>query len=181
MNFEGKNVLVVGAGSGIGLSLVKLLNANNASVYVISRSRSELWPQGVRYLEGDVTGSIEMSPEFLPETLHGLVYCVGSINLKPFNRLTTDEFLKDYRINVLGAVQIIQQSLRQLKSASGASVVLISSVGVRVGMPYHASISAAKGAVEGLTLSLAAELATQKIRVNVVAPSLTDTPWHKAC
>lgn len=176
MNFSGKNILVVGGSSGIGLSLVKALQENNASVYVISRSKPSDMPESVSHLEADVTGDLESLSAFLPEQLHGLVYSVGSINLKPFNRLTTEDFLTDYRLNVLGAAQVIQQSLKQLKSAAGASVVLISSVAANTGLPYHASISAAKGAVQGLALSLAAELAGQKIRVNVVAPSLTDTP-----
>lgn len=176
MNFKGKNILVVGGSSGIGLSLVKFLHENDAAVYVISRSEHVDLPQGVKHLQGDVTGELGPMVEFLPEQLHGLVYSVGSINLKPFNRLSTDDFLNDYRINVLGAVQIIQQSLKQLKNAAGASIVLISSVAAKTGLPYHASISAAKGGVEGLALALAAELAAQQIRVNVVAPSLTDTP-----
>ena len=179
MNFRGKNILVVGGSSGIGLSLVKFLKENEAAVYVISRSETVDLPEGVKYLKADVTGSLEEVAAFLPDQLHGLVYSVGSINLKPFHRLTSDDFLFDYRVNVLGAVQIIQTSLKQLKNALGASVVLISSVAAKTGLPYHASISAAKGAVEGLALSLAAELASQQIRVNVVAPSLTETPMAK--
>ena len=175
MNFKGKNILVVGGSSGIGLALVKFLAKNDAFVYVISRNMSTELPAGVKHFKGDVTESIDIAA-FLPDQLHGLVYSVGSINLKPFNRLTSADFLNDYRINVLGAIQIIQQSLRKLKNAHGASIVLISSVAAKTGLPYHASVSAAKGAVEGLALSLAAELATQQIRVNVVAPSLTDTP-----
>lgn len=176
MNFQGKNILIAGGSSGIGLSLVKLLSKNGGNVYNISRSKSDEWPEGVKHLPFDVTANISLLEKFLPEQLHGLVYSIGSINLKPFNRLTEDDFLNDYRINVLGAVRIIQQSLKQLKNTNNAAVVLISSVAARTGMGYHASISAAKGAVEGLTLSLAAELAPQHIRVNAVAPSLTDTP-----
>ncbi|WP_428331479.1 SDR family NAD(P)-dependent oxidoreductase [Mucilaginibacter sp.] len=176
MNFQGKNILVVGGSSGIGLSLVKLLKSNNAAVYVISRSKPADLPEGVAHLQADITGNLDAVASFLPDQLHGLVYSVGSINLKPFNRLTEDDFLNDYRINVLGAARIIQQALKQLKNAGSASVVLISSVAAKTGMPYHASIAAAKGAVEGMALSLAAELAMQQIRVNVVAPSLTDTP-----
>lgn len=176
MNFEGKNILVVGGSSGIGLSVVKLLHQQQANVFVISRSRSEDWPANIQYYQADVTANIDGAKIFLPERLHGLVYSVGSINLKPFNRLTETDFLTDYQLNVLGAVCIIQQALKQLKNAGGASVVLMGSVAARMGMPYHASIAAAKGAVEGMALSLAAELAVQQIRVNVVAPSLTDTP-----
>ncbi len=181
MNFKGKNILVVGGSSGIGLSLVKFLHENDAVVYVISRSQTTDLPQGVKHHQADVTGEPGPIAEFLPEQLHGLVYSVGSINLKPFNRLSADDFLNDYRLNVLGAVQIIQQLLKQLKNAGGASVVLISSVAAKTGLPYHASISAAKGGVEGLALALAAELAAQRIRVNVVAPSLTDTPMAQIC
>jgi 3-oxoacyl-[acyl-carrier protein] reductase len=176
MNFHKKNILVVGGSSGIGLSLVKLLHQQNANIYVISRSIAEDWPAEVQYLQADVTGNLNAVSAFLPTELHGLVYSVGSITLKPFNRLTEDDFLNDYRINVLGAARIIQESAKQLKNAGAASIVLISSVAAKTGMPYHASIAAAKAAVEGLALSLAAEFAIQQIRVNVVAPSLTNTP-----
>jgi NAD(P)-dependent dehydrogenase (short-subunit alcohol dehydrogenase family) len=176
MNFEGKNILVVGGSSGIGLSLVKLLKDHQANVYVITRSEPVDMPVGVFHLQADITEDLTAIAPFLPEQLHGLVYSAGSINLKPFGRLTENDFLHDYRVNVLGAVRIVQYALKQLKNAAGASVVLISSVAAKTGMPYHASIAAAKGAVEGLALSLAAELAFQQIRVNVVAPSLTDTP-----
>ncbi|AMR33963.1 oxidoreductase [Mucilaginibacter sp. PAMC 26640] len=176
MRFGGRNVLVVGGSSGIGLSLVKLLHQQNACVYVISRSASDEWPSGVNFLQADITGNLDGVELFLPQQLHGLVYSVGSINLKPFNRLSADDFLNDYQLNVLGAARVIQHALKPLKKAETASIVLISSVAARAGMAYHASIAAAKGAVEGIALSLAAELAPQQIRVNVVAPSLTDTP-----
>ncbi|MES2875571.1 MAG: SDR family oxidoreductase [Bacteroidota bacterium] len=176
MNFAGKNILVVGGTSGIGLALVRTLIEKRAKVYVISRARPANFPNEAVHLSLDITGSLDSIPQFLPESLHGLVYAVGSINLKPFSRLTADDFLNDYRLNVLGAAQIIQQAAKQLKSSAGASIVLISTVAAKIGMAYHASISAAKGAVEGLALALAAEFASQHIRVNVVAPSLTDTP-----
>jgi 3-oxoacyl-[acyl-carrier protein] reductase len=176
MTFEGKNILVVGGSSGIGLSLVKQLHQQNATVYVVSRSASEEWPDDVKFLNADVTGNIDALEMFLPEQLHGLVYSVGSITLKPFNRLTADDFLNDFQLNVLGAARVIQQALKPIKNAGGSSIVLISSVAAKTGMPFHASIAAAKGAVEGMALTLAAELAFHQIRVNVVAPSLTDTP-----
>ncbi|OKS86259.1 SDR family NAD(P)-dependent oxidoreductase [Mucilaginibacter polytrichastri] len=176
MDFKGKNILVVGGSSGIGLSLVKLLHQQNANIYVVSRSASQEWPGDVQFLKLDVTGNLDAVETFLPQQLHGLVYSVGSINLKPFNRLTTEDFLNDFQLNVLGAAKIIQQAIKPIKNAAGASIVLISTVAAKTGMPYHASIAAAKGAVEGMALSLAAEFAAQQIRVNVVAPSLTDTP-----
>jgi 3-oxoacyl-[acyl-carrier protein] reductase len=176
MDFNGKNILVVGGSFGVGLSLVKLLYAQKANIYVISRSASEEWPENAHYLKTDVTANLDAVEMFLPQQLHGLVYAVGSINLKPFTRLTAEDFFNDYQLNVLGAARMIQQAIKPLKNASGSSIVLISSVAARTGMPYHASIAGAKGAVEGMALSLAAELATQQIRVNVVAPSLTDTP-----
>lgn len=115
MNLSGKNILVVGGSSGIGLSLVKLLHQQNANIYAVSRSSSEEWPDGVHYLSADVTGNIDALEMFLPAHLHGLVYSVGSITLKPFNRLTADDFLNDYQLNVVGAARIIQQASKQLK------------------------------------------------------------------
>ena len=176
MDFKEKNILVVGGTSGIGLSLVNILQARQANVYVISRSEPDNLPADVKHLQLDVLQELNTMSTFLPEKLHGLVYCVGSINLKPLTRLSEDDFLTDYKLNVIGAAKVVQQSLKQLKNAEGASVVLLSSVAANLGMPYHASVSAAKAAVQGLALSLAAELVAQKIRVNVIAPSLTDTP-----
>jgi len=176
MKLEGKNILVIGGSSGIGLALIKKLRAEQANVYAVSRSATADWPETVQFFSGDVLESLEGMEAFLPAQLHGLVYAVGSINLKPFGRLTDEDFLKDFNLNVLGAVRVIRQAMRALKSAAGASVVLVSSVAAKTGMPYHASIAAAKGAIEGLAKTLAAELAFQNVRVNVVAPSLTDTP-----
>lgn len=176
MTFTGKNILIVGATGGIGLSLLKILLESDANVYAISRSGPADLIEGVHYMQADVKGDLDGIADFLPDRLDGLVYAVGSINLKPFHRLSETDFLNDYHLNVIGAAKIIQSALKQLKNAEGASVVLISSVAANTGLPYHASISAAKGAVQGLAISLASELAGLKIRVNVVAPSLTETP-----
>ncbi|SEP44689.1 SDR family NAD(P)-dependent oxidoreductase [Mucilaginibacter sp. AW1-7] len=176
MNFHGKNIVVAGGSSGIGLALVKQLSQAGAQVYVISRNLSASLPQGVKHLAADVTGNLETAATFFPEVLHGVVYAVGSINLKPFGRLTDVDFLNDYQLNVVGAARVVQQALKALKASGSSSVVFVSSVAAKTGMPYHASIAAAKSGLEGMALSLAAELAGQKIRVNVVAPSLTDTP-----
>lgn len=175
MSLSGKNILIIGGSSGIGLSLVEVLAANGANVYNASRSKSELWPSGVEHLDFDVLENPETLAAFVPNQLHGLVYLVGSITLKPFSRLSTADFLKEYQLNVVGAAMAIQQALKSLKAADGASVVLISSVAATTGMSFHTSIAAAKGGLEGFALALAAELAAQHIRVNVIAPSLTDT------
>jgi NAD(P)-dependent dehydrogenase (short-subunit alcohol dehydrogenase family) len=111
----------------------------------------------------------------LPEQLDGFVYCPGSINLRPFRGLKSQTFLDDFNLNVMGAVKSIQAVLPLLQKSPQSSLVFYSTVAVSTGMPFHASVAAAKGALEGLTRSLAAEYAP-KFRVNCIAPSLTDTP-----
>jgi len=174
-----KNIVVVGAGRGIGLATVKALQSEN--LYTISRQlTNELEALNTKFYSLDVAKDDVAVLTDLPEVIHGVVYCPGSINLRPFNRLTAQDFLNDFQQNVLGAIAVIQYLLPRLKKADGASIVLFSTVAVKIGMPFHASIAAAKGAIEGLAKSLAAELATSKIRVNVIAPSLTDTPLASA-
>ncbi len=172
------NYLVIGGSSGIGLALVNNLLGNGHTVYAASRNRGEL-PQQVNFLELDVLGSIETLKSFIPDELHGLAYCPGTINLKPFGRLTEDDFLNDFKVNVLGAVKVIQAAIPNLKAAGNAAIVLFSTVAANTGMGFHASVAASKSALQGLAVSLAAEFAALKIRVNVIAPSLTDTPLAK--
>ncbi len=174
-----KNILVVGGTSGIGLELVKILNDDRHEIYVGSRTADKLSEiPRVHHIPLDVAAE-KFELETLPDTLQGLVYCPGTIVLKPFQRLTIDDFKKDYNINLLGAVKVIQGCIKQLKkSQTGASIVLFSTVAVKTGMAFHASVASAKAAVEGLTRSLAAEFAP-RIRVNAIAPSLTDTPLAK--
>jgi len=176
MSFKNKNILIVGASSGIGLSLTTKLAEQNATIYAASRTRAESWPSTVQYQKMDVMESTDVLTPFLPDQLHGLVYSVGNINLKPFSRVSAEDLVEDFKLNVVGAAKVIQQSLKSLKNAGGSSIVLISSVAARTGMSFHASTAASKAALEGFALSLAAELAIQQIRVNVVAPSLTETP-----
>ncbi len=170
-----RNYVIIGAGKGIGLATAKLLATDNQLTTVARNLTSELEALNTNFYQIDVAKQNVDSLQNLPETIHGLVYCPGSINLKPFNRLSQQDFLDDLHQNVLGAVAVIQKLLPNLKKADGSSIVLFSTVAVKLGMPFHASIAAAKGAVEGLAKSLAAELAASKIRVNVIAPSLTDT------
>ncbi|MCS7004941.1 MAG: SDR family oxidoreductase [Cytophagales bacterium] len=173
--FDSKKILVVGTTSGIGYTVTQQLLQQGCQVVSIARRPSPFNVE--QHLLMDV---LQMKGDELShlEKLDGLVYCPGSIQLKPINRLSIDDFLSDWRINVGGAIQIIQASLKALRNASQASIVLYSTVAVQTGLPFHASVAAAKGAIEGLTRTLAAELAP-KIRVNAIAPSLTDTPLAK--
>ena len=173
---SGKTYLVAGGGTGIGLAVVQQLIDQGATVRVVSRSMSDaLSALGVDHYVWDAT-SDDLPNDAIPEVLHGLVYAPGTINLKPFQALKLDTFREDWEINVGGAIKLLQACWRSLKKAEGASVVLYSTVAVEVGMNYHASVAAAKGALEGLGRSLAAEWARSQIRVNLIAPSLTDTP-----
>lgn len=166
-----KHYVIVGGSSGIGLAIVKLLAENN---HCIVLSRNALVLENVKHFNYDVLSDTNTTVE-LPNQIDGFVYCPGSITLKPFARLTEQDFINEYKINVLGAVKTLQMILPSLKKSPAASIVLFSTVAVQTGMPFHASIAAAKGGIEGLTRSLAAELAPN-IRVNALAPSLTNTP-----
>ncbi len=172
-----KNYLIVGASSGIGKSLAERLVAKGANVYTASRHNNDT--PSVTHLVFDAQSNDFQCFASLPDIIHGVAYCPGSINLKPFHRLSLADFQQDLNINLLGAVGVLQAVLPKLKKAETASVVLFSTVAVQTGMGFHASIAAAKGAVEGLTRALAAEWAMQRIRVNAIAPSLTDTPLAK--
>lgn len=174
-SMQNKHYLVVGGTSGIGLAIVKQLSAAGAAVFVISRNDRNLEGiPGITHISGDVTQD-DFKPEGLPDKLDGLVYCPGSINLKSFRSLKSPQFQADLDVNLLGAVRVLHATQNLLKKGENPGVILFSTVAVNQGMPFHASIAAAKGAVEGLTRSLAAEWAP-KIRVNCIAPSLTQTP-----
>lgn len=168
-----KNYLLAGASSAIAQTLLRLLQADGHRV--IGLSTKDLSDAGYDeyYHVADYGKS---SLPAVSQPLDGLVYFPGTINLKPVSRLSEEDFLQDFRINALGAATVVQQYLQNLKNAAApSSVVFISTVAVSQGMNFHSSVSMAKGAVEGLTRALAAELAPS-IRVNAVAPSLTASP-----
>ena len=159
--------LIVGASTGIGGALHTLLQAEGHDIHAVSRSDARSsW---------DATSAEPFPADNLPDVLDGVFYAPGSINLKPFHGLKPDDFRAEFELNVMGAIRVLQAVLPRLKKAGQASVVLASTVAVQQGMPFHSSIAASKGALEGLVRSLAAEWAPH-IRVNAIAPSLTDTP-----
>ncbi|MDH4472566.1 MAG: SDR family oxidoreductase [Fluviicola sp.] len=162
--------LLIGASGGIAQATAAILKEQGHSITTLSRSEALTDSADHHTVES-------YNQEHLPQlemAIDGLVYFPGTINLKPFHRLKHEEFLRDYEINAFGAVSVVQQYLPNLKRGDSASVVFISSVAARVGMPFHASVSMAKAALEGLTIALAAEYAPV-IRFNAVAPSLTQT------
>lgn len=164
-----KTIIIVGGSKGIGNALVKVL-LNSHKVINISRTEPEITHENFTHMSCDVIS--EDLPEI--EKADGLVYCPGSINLKPFARLSIDDFKTDFEINVIGAVKTIQKYLPILKNGNKPSIVLFSTVASKLGMPYHASIATSKSGVEGLVKSLGAELAPI-IRINAIAPTVTDT------
>ncbi len=168
-----KKYLIIGASSGIGKTLAEMLAAEGHEVFA-TYFKSEINLSVIHFQYLDVTAK-EIELDNLPEVLDGVVYCPGSINLLPFHRFKPDDFVKDYQLQVVGAVKVIQAVLPNLKKSKQASIVLFSTVAVQSGYNFHAQVAASKGAIEGLTRSLAAEFAPQ-IRVNAIAPSLTQTP-----
>lgn len=169
------NYLIIGASSGIGKQLaMQLADAGHQVYATYCKNKIDAVDNNINNQYLDVLDE-KISLEFLPDQLHGLVYCPGSINLKPFARIEPAAFIQDFALQVGGAIKVIQSILSKLKNAGNASIVLYSTVAVQTGLNFHTQVSTSKGAVEGLTKALAAELAP-KIRVNCVAPSLTDTP-----
>ena len=164
-----KKILVIGGSKGIGKAIIaSLIEKNN--IINLSRTAPSLTHENLTHYNCDI-----LSDE-LPQldAVDTLIYCPGSINLKPISRLKLDDFRADFEINVVGAVKAIQQYLPLLKRGNIPSILLFSTVASKLGMPYHASVAAAKSGVEGLVKSLGAELAPT-IRVNAIAPTVTDT------
>ena len=184
-----KRVIVYGGTGGIGAATARVLRGRGYALHLAARDEGRLKALASELGETTVTAGDVCDPGFFPrataeagEALGGLVYAVGTINLKPLAKLTVADAETDFRVNALGAFLAVQAAAKALKAgagAAGAGVVLFSTVAVAQGFANHASVAMAKGAVEGLALSLAAELSPQ-VRVNVVAPSLTRTPLAAA-
>ena len=167
-----KSFLVIGASSGIGKSVASRLTELGHKV-IGTYNKNEISNVNVSSHPLDIRTDFDL--DFIPESIDGVVYCPGSINLKPFSRINPQDFKNDFDLQVVGAIKVIQKALKSLKKSGNASIVLFSTVAVQSGFNFHSQVSTSKGAIEGLAKALAAELAPT-IRVNVVAPSLTDTP-----
>lgn len=164
-----KTIVIIGGSRGIGLAIAKQQSKNN-KIICLSRNKPEFESENLSYIPYDTLS--DSLPEL--EEIDSLIYCPGSIVLKPINRLSLEDFRSDFEINVIGAVKAIQKYLPLLKKGSHPSILLFSSVAAKLGMPFHASIAASKAAVEGIVKSVGAELAS-KVRINAIAPSITQT------
>ena len=169
------NYLIIGASSGIGKKLAEQLSESGHQVFG-TYSKNEIHSENalLQFYPMNVLDE-HTAFDFLPETLNGVIYCPGSINLRPFERIKPADFISDYNLQVVGAIKTIQAVAPKLKNSDNAAIILFSTVAVQVGLPFHSQVAASKGAIEGLTKALAAEYAP-KIRINCIAPSLTDTP-----
>jgi NAD(P)-dependent dehydrogenase (short-subunit alcohol dehydrogenase family) len=173
------NYLIIGASSGIGQKLATQLAEAGHQVYgTYHENQAQSDNELLQFHQLNVLDE-SLNLDFLPETINGIVYCPGSINLKPFGRLKTDDFINDFNLTVVGAIKVIQLILPKLKTAENASIVMFSTLAVQTGLNFHTQVSTSKGAIEGLTKALAAEFAP-RIRVNCIAPSLTNTPLSAA-
>ena len=166
--------LVVGGSSGIGLQVTNQLAAAGHTVHATYNTHVMESVGNVHYHPVNVLDE-NINLDFLPDSIEGIVYCPGAISLRPFNRIASEDFIKDYNLQVVGAVKVIQAALLKLKESKNGSIVLFSTVAVQLGLNFHSLVASSKGAIEGLTKALAAELAPT-IRVNCIAPSLTNTP-----
>jgi len=169
-----KNYLLIGGSSGIGLALAALLAKEGNKVFATYHESECQSSENINYSQLDVRDE-NAKIEDIPDIIDGFIYCPGSINLKPFARIKVQDFIDDYAFQVGGAIRLLQQVLPNLKKAESASVLFFSTVAVQQGFNFHTQVASSKGAIEGLTRSLANEL-SPKIRVNAIAPSLTDTP-----
>ncbi len=170
-----ENYLIIGGSRGIGRELAnQLAQSGKQVIATFNINKPAEYHPHIQYHHLDVLDE-NAALDFIPPELTGLVYCPGTINLRPFERIKPADFETDYKIQVIGAIRIMQAALPALKKAVNGSIVLFSSVAAKTGLPFHTQVAASKGAIEGLTKALAAEYAPS-IRVNCIAPSLTDTP-----
>ncbi len=170
-----QHYLIIGASSGIGQNLaLQLAESGKQVIATYNKNKPTFEHPNIDFHQMDVLEDIT-ALDFLPDALDGFVYCPGSINLRPFERIKPADFESDYKLQVLGAFKLLQLVLPRLKKSENASIILFSTVSVQTGLPFHSQVSASKSALEGLTRALAAEFAP-KIRVNCIAPSLTNTP-----
>ena len=167
-----KNILLIGGSTGIGYELSQKLKEDN-NIFISTRNQDKFNHPNIKTNQLDLDKEFET--DWLPDHLDGFVYLPGTINLRPFKGLKPSVFIEDFNINVMGCVKILQKVLPKIQAAENPSIVMFSTVAVKIGMPFHSSVSSSKGAIEGLTRSLAAEFAP-KIRVNAIAPSILDTP-----
>lgn len=168
-----RTYVLIGGNSGIGRAFAEREASRGNTVIAFARNAADTGHiSGVDFHNFNAT-DFSAQP-VLPEKIDGLMYMPGTIKLKPFHRQTIEDFREEMDINFLGAVNIIQRALSGLKKGDSPGVVLFSTVAVQTGMPFHSGIASAKGAIEGLVRSLAAEYAPT-IRFNAIAPSLTDT------
>lgn len=174
----GRNFVIAGGTRGIGLALVNRLRLQADRIDVYSRELDDLQEDAtIRHHYCDFTADRSDCRD-LPDIIHGAAYCPGSINLRSFRSLSVADFRQDLEVNLLGAVKFLQAcqaGLLKNDPSSPGSVVLFSTVAVAQGLPQHASVATAKAGVEALARSLAAEWAP-KVRVNCLAPALTETP-----
>lgn len=169
------NYLIIGGSSGIGKEIASQFSHQGHKVYATFNTNPTISDHpNLSYHSLNVLDPV-LNLDFLPATLDGVVYCPGSISLRPFSRIKPEDFMSDYNLQVIGAIKTIQVVLPKLKEAENPAIVLFSTIAVQMGLNFHSQVAASKGAIEGLTRSLAAEFAP-KIRVNCIAPSLTDTP-----
>ncbi|NJB82234.1 SDR family NAD(P)-dependent oxidoreductase [Wenyingzhuangia aestuarii] len=166
--------LIIGASSGIGKATATLLAHQGHKVIGTYNTTAPPQISNVDFHQLNILDN-NLNLHFIPETLDGIVYCPGSINLLPFALIKPQDFLEDYNLQVIGAIKVIQACLPNLKKGEQPSIVLFSTVAVQHGFKFHTQVSSSKGAIEGLTKSLAAEL-SPTIRVNCIAPSITNTP-----
>ena len=164
-----RHILIIGGTKGIGKAIIDLLIEEN-KIICMSRSVSNYNHENYNHIQLDAT--LDNYPDL--EKIDSLVYCPGSINLKPISTLSIEDFRNDFELNVIGAVKSIKKYLPLLKKGENPSILLFSTVATKLGMPYHASVSASKSAIDGIVKTLGAELAP-KIRINAIAPTITNT------